>query len=96
MVGPVKPNHLEGEGLCPIVGQIPKCYEQVDQLERYHLPCRHNAMELRPRRANARPIDAHGIQSPRVHDVEATAPIHHYLGEAIHVDDRVDHERAPP
>jgi hypothetical protein len=39
---------------------------------------------------------AHGIQGLRVHDVEATAPVHQYLGEALHADDQFNHERAPP
>ena len=38
-------------------------------------------------------VDAHGIEHFSVHDVEAAASIHQHLGELLHADDRVDHER---
>jgi hypothetical protein len=37
MVGSVKYDHLEGEGLRPIVGWIPECYGQDDLPKRYCL-----------------------------------------------------------
>jgi hypothetical protein len=92
----MKSNHLEGEGLHPIVDWIPECYGLVDLPMRYCLLPLHDAMEWHSGRPNARPVDAHGIQVLGVHDVEATAPVHQYLGEALHAEDWVDHERAPP
>jgi hypothetical protein len=53
-------------------------------------------MEWRYGRPNARPVNAHVIQGLGVHDVEVTAPVHQYLGEALHADDRINHEQAPP
>ena len=42
-----------------------------------------------------RSVDAHLVERLGIHDVEAAAPIHQYLGEPLHADDRVDHERVP-
>ena len=38
-------------------------------------------------------VDAHGVEHFSVHDVEATASIHQYLGEPLHADDRVNHKQ---
>jgi hypothetical protein len=45
MVGSVKSDHLEGEGLHPIVGRIPECCGQVDLPKRYRLLPRNDAVE---------------------------------------------------
>jgi hypothetical protein len=39
--------------------------------------------------------NARGIEGLGVHDVEATASVHQHVGEALCVDDRVDHEWVP-
>ena len=49
-------------------------------------------MEGRTRKAEFRPGDTHGIEGVDVEDVEATASIHQYLGEALLADDGVDDE----
>ena len=46
-------------------------------------------MERRSGRSDARSVDAHGIKHFSIHDVEAAASIHQYLGEPFRVDDRV-------
>ena len=53
-------------------------------------------MERRSGWLDARLADAHGIERLSVHDVEAAASIHQYLGEPLCVDDRVDHEWISP
>jgi hypothetical protein len=68
--------HLEGEGLRPIVGQIPEGDGQVDLPEWFGLFPRHDAVERCSGRSDARLVDAHGIKRLDVHDVEATASIH--------------------
>ena len=89
----MEPDHLEGESLRPIIGQIPKGDEQIDLPKWHGLLFRHDTMESRSGRSDARSIDAHGVECFDVHDVEATASIHQYLGEPLHADDRVDHEQ---
>ena len=88
-----EPNYLEGEGLCPIVGWIPEGDGQVDLPDWYGLLSQHDAVEKRPGRPDARSVDADGIKCLYVNDVEATAPVHQYLGEPLRADDRVDHEQ---
>ena len=56
----------------------------------------HDVVERRSGRSDARSVDAHDIERFGVHDVEAATSIHQYLGELLHVDDRVDHERISP
>ena len=93
MVGSVEPNPLEGEGLRPIVGWTPEGDRQIDLPKRHGLLSRHDAMERRPSQPDARPVDAHGIERLSVHDVEATASIHQYLGEPLCANDQVDLEQ---
>ena len=50
-------------------------------------------MERCSSRSEARLADAHGVKRFGVHDVEAAASIHQYLGEPLRADDRVDLER---
>ena len=92
MVGHVEPNHLEGKGLCPIIGRIPEGDGQVDLPKWDDLLSRYDAMERRPGRLDARSVDAHGIERFSVHDVEAVASIHQHLGELLCADDWVNHE----
>ena len=96
MVGPVEPNHLNGKGLRPIIGRIPEGDGQIDLPKWYGLLSRHDAVERCSGRSDARSIDAHGVEHFGLHDVEATASIHQYLGEPLHADDRVNHERISP
>ena len=96
MVGFVEPNHFEGEGLRPIVGWTPKGDGQIDLPKWHDLLSRHDAMERRFGRPDARSVDAHGIERLGVHDVEVAASVHQYLGEPLCDDDRVDHEWISP
>ena len=92
----MEPNHLKGEGLHPIVGWVPEGDGQIDLPKWHGLLSRHDVMERRPSRSDGCPVDAHGIEHFGVHDVEAAASIHQYLGEPLCADDRVDHERISP
>jgi hypothetical protein len=83
----VESNHLEGEGLHPIVHWIHEGDGQVDLLKRYGFLPWHYAMKRCSSQSNARLVDAHGIKHLGVHDVEAAASIHQYLGELFHADD---------
>ena len=96
MVGSVEPNHFEGERLHPIVGRIPESDRQIDLPKWHGLLCRHDAVERRSGRSDARSVDARGIKRFGVHDVEAAASIHQYLGELLCANDRVDHEQVSP
>ena len=87
MVGSMEPNHLEGEGLHPIVGWIPKCDGQVDLPEWHVLLSRYNVMERCLGWSDVRSVDAHGVERFNVHDVEATASIHQHLGGPLHAND---------
>ena len=49
-----------------------------------------------PNRPDTRSVDDHGIERFSVHNVEAAASIHQYLGEPLRADDRVDHEQVSP
>ena len=93
MVGSMDPHHLEGEGLYPIIRWIPKGDRQIDLPKWHGLLSRHDALERHSGRSNVCSVVAHGIERFSVHDVEAIAPIHQYLGEPLHADDRVDHEQ---
>ena len=53
-------------------------------------------MERRSDGVEVRSIDAHLVEHLGVHDVEAAAPIHLYLGEPLWTDDRIDDERVLP
>ena len=93
MVGFMEPDHLEGKGLRPISSWIPKGNRQIDLPKWHGLLSRHDVVERRSSRLDARSVDAHGIECFVVHDVEAAASIHQYLGEPLHADDWVDHEQ---
>ena len=86
-------DHLEGEGLCPIIGWTPKGDGQIELPKWQGLLSRHDTVKRRSGRPDARLVDAHGVERLGVQDVEAATPIHRYLGEALHTDDWVDHER---
>ena len=88
-----EPNHLEGEGFFPIIELIPEGNGQIDLPKWHGLLSRHDAMERCSGWPDTRSVDAHGIEHLDIHDVEATAPIHKNLGELLHANDRVDHER---
>ena len=92
----MEPNHLEGEDLRPIIGWIPEGDGQIDLAKWHGLLSRHDAMERRSSRSDARSVDAHGIECFGIHDVEASTSIHQYLGEQLHADDWVDHEQVSP
>jgi hypothetical protein len=81
MVGAVEPNHLEGEGFLPEVGQILKGDEQVDLPEGQGPLPRYDAVERCSARVELGPTDPHGIKGLGVHDVEPAASVHQYLGE---------------
>ena len=95
VVGSVELDHLEGKGLPPVIGWIPKGDGQIDLPKWHGLLSRHDAMERRSGRSDVRLVDAHGVERFSVHDVEATASIHQYLGEPLRANDRFNHERVP-
>ena len=76
MVGSVEPNHFKGEGLCPIVGRRPEGDGQIDLPKWHGLLSRHDAVERRSGRPDARSVDAHCVERLGIHDVEAAASIH--------------------
>ena len=51
--GPMEPDHLEGKGLRPIIGRIPKGDRQIDLPKWHGLLSRHDAVERRSGRSNA-------------------------------------------
>ena len=53
-------------------------------------------MKRRSGWAEVRLVDAHLVEHFGVHDAEAAASIHQYLGEPGVVDDRIDDERVLP
>ena len=70
----MEPDHLEGKGLCPIIGQILEGDIQINLPKWHGLLSRHDAVERRPGWPNARSVDTHGIEHFSVHDVEAVPP----------------------
>jgi hypothetical protein len=72
----VESYYLEGEGLLPEVGGIPKSDGQVDLPKGYGPLPRHDAMEGCFARAELGPIDFHGVDGIGIHDVETAAFIH--------------------
>ena len=96
VIGPVEPDHLKGKGLRPIIGRIPKGDGQINLPKWHGLLSRHDAMERCSDQSDAQSVDSHGVKGFGVHDVEATASIHQYLGEPLCVDDLVDHEQISP
>ena len=68
-----EPNHLEGEGLSPVIELIPEGDGQINLPKWHGLLPRHDAVERRLGWAEACPVDAHGIKRFSIHDVKATA-----------------------
>ena len=93
MEGLGESNHLEGEGLSPIIELIPKGDGQIDLSKWHGLLPGHNAVKRRSGWVEACPIDAHHVEHLGVHDVEATVSVHQYFGESLWADDWVDHKR---
>ena len=93
MEGFGEPNHLEGEGLSPVIELIPEGDGQIDLPKWHGLLSRHDAVERRSGRSDARSVDVHGIKRLGIHEVKVTASIHQHLGETLRADYRVDHER---
>ena len=91
-----EPNHLEGEGLSPIIELIPEGNGQIDLPEWHGLLPGHDVVERCSGWVEARPVDAHLVECPGVHDVEAAASVHQYLGESLWADDWVDHKQISP
>ena len=71
-----KPHYVEGEGLSPIIGPIPKSDGQIDLPQWYGLSARHDDMERCSDGTEVRPVDAHLVERLGVHDVEAVASVH--------------------
>ena len=80
LVGTMEPNHFKGEGLHPIVGCTPKGDRKIDLPKWHGLLSRHDAMERRLGRLDARSVDAHGVERFSIHDVEAAASIYQHHG----------------
>ena len=96
MEGSREPNHLESEGLSPIIELIPEGDGQIDLPQCHGLLPGHDAVERCSSWAEACPIDTHLVERLGVHDVEAVASIHEYFGESLWADDWVDHKRISP
>ena len=96
MVGSVEPDHLEGKGLRPIIGWILEDDGQINLPKWHGLLSRYDVVERHPGRQDACSVDAHGVERFNVHDVEAAASIHQYLGEPLHADDQVNTEQRSP
>ena len=96
MEGSREPDHLEGEGLSPVIELIPEGDGQIDLSQWHGLLLGHDAMERRSGWAEACLVDAHLIEHLGVHDVEAAASVHQYFGEPLWAIDRVDDKRIPP
>ena len=58
MVGSVEPDHLEGKGLCPIIGWILEGDGQIDLPKWHDLLSRHDAVETRSGLLDMRSVDA--------------------------------------
>ena len=84
---PREPHYIEGEDLGPVIGPIPKSDGQIDLPQWHGLPSRYDTMERCSDGTVVRSIDAHLVERLGVHDVEAAAPIHQYLGEPLWTDD---------
>ena len=96
MEGSREPNHLEGEGLSPVIELIPKGNGQIDLPEWHGLLPGHDAVERCSGWAEARSVDAHLIEHLGIYDVEVAASIHHHFGESLWADDWVNHKRISP
>ena len=93
VVGSVEPDHLEGKGLCPVIGRIPKGDGQIDLPKWHGLFSWHDAVERCLGQPDACSVDTHGVKSFSIHDVEAATSIHQYFGESLWADDWADHKR---
>ena len=96
MEGSGEPHHIEGEGLSPVIELIPKGNGMIDLSMWHGLLPEDDAMERRLDWVEVVSVDAHYVERLCVHDVEAAASIHQYLGESLWTDDRVDHKRISP
>ena len=96
MVGSMEPDHLKGEGLRPIIGQISKGDGQIDLSKWHGLLSRHDAVERCSDWVESCLVDTHFVERLGVHDVEAAASIHQYFGESLWANDRVDHKQISP
>ena len=83
MVGSIEPNQLEGEGLRPSIRWILEGDGQINLPKWHGLLSRHDAMERSSGRSDAGLANAHGIERLGIHDVEAAASVHQYLGEPL-------------
>ena len=90
-----EPNHLEGEGLSPVIELIPKGNKQIDLPEWHGLFPGHDVVERRSGWAEACLVDAHLVERLGVHDVEAVASVHQYFREPLWTDNRIDDKRVP-
>jgi len=95
MIGSSKPHYLESEYFLAEVGCCAEAHRQIDLAEGLDSLPRRNAMEWRLAGAKLVQYDPHELQGAGVHDVEAAASVHEYLGEAGAADDGVDNERIP-
>jgi hypothetical protein len=85
-------DHLEGKGLSPEVGLIPKGDGRVDLSEGFGLFPQNDTVERHPGRSDARPVDAHGVKHLNVHDVEAATYIHQHFTEMLLVNDWINNK----
>ena len=95
MEGSEEPYYVEGEGLSPVIGLIPKSDRQIDLSQRHGLFARHDSVERCSDGAEVCPVYTHLVERFGVHDVEAAAPVHQYFRELLWADDRVDNKWVP-
>jgi hypothetical protein len=89
----VEPGHLKSEGFLFEIGRIPKGDRQIDLPKGQGSLPWYDTVEGCFARAELGSTDLHGIKGFSVHDVEATASVHQYLGELRVADDGVDNQR---
>jgi hypothetical protein len=95
VIGPSKPNYLEGEGFLLEVGGSSKADGQVDLSEGQDMLSGCDPVEGCCTSPDLGPINPQELQGLSVDDAEATASVHEDLGEPNVADDRVDDERVP-
>ena len=92
MVGAPKTHHLESESFFPKVGHRAETDRKVDSTHRQGLLSWYDAVEAARTGLELCSINSQEVEGLEVHDVEAAAVVHRYLGESSADDDRVNDE----
>ena len=93
MEGSGEPNHLEGEGLSPVIELIPEGDGQIDLSQWHGLFPRHDVVKRRSGWPKVHSVNTHLVERLGIHDVEAAASVYQHFGKPLYADDWVDHER---